>query len=53
MRAIASDVEISVGNLTYYFPRKKDLVSALMALQRISGEPFLAYPACPIQVNPR
>ena len=30
MRAIASDVEISVGNLTYYFPRKKDLVSALM-----------------------
>ena len=31
MRAIASDVEISVGNLTYYFPRKKDLVSALMA----------------------
>lgn len=31
IRAVASDVEISVGNLTYYFPRKKDLVSALMA----------------------
>ena len=30
MRAVAADVDISVGNLTYYFPKKKDLVSALM-----------------------
>ena len=30
MRTIAADVDISVGNLTYYFPKKKDLVSALM-----------------------
>ena len=31
MRAIAADANISVGNLTYHFPRKRDLVSALMA----------------------
>ncbi len=31
MRSIAADAGISVGNLTYYFPRKKDLVNVLMA----------------------
>ncbi len=30
MRSIAAEVNISVGNLTYYYPRKKDLVRALM-----------------------
>ncbi len=30
MRSVAADAGISVGHLTYYFPHKADLVSALM-----------------------
>jgi len=31
MRDVAAEAGISVGNLTYHFPRKKDLVTTLMA----------------------
>ena len=30
MRMIADSLSISVGNLTYHFPKKQDIVNALM-----------------------
>ncbi len=43
MRAVAAQAGISVGNLTYYFPRKQDLVNALMdedAAETLVHEPL-------------
>lgn len=42
MRALAAELHIGVGNVTYYFARKQDIVAALMYasfdLTRIEGE---------------
>lgn len=43
MRAISSEMGISVGNLTYHFPRKADLANALLEEELNQ----IAVPVCP------
>src|SRR5699024_11767846 len=42
MRAISSELGISVGNLTYHFPRKADLANALLEEELGIGQVGLA-----------